>query len=166
MIYVEAPKYRLTGKPRTIFLAGGITNCPDWQSAMVESLNHKHCMSDVIVFNPRRENFPIHDPEAANEQIKWEHHYLYGVDAVVFWFARGSLNPIVLFEYGKELGRRDGKHPKQWKKLFVGCDPEYERVDDVVIQTRLHEKQMGVEPMPISNSLDGVIDRIVDWCQE
>lgn len=131
MKYVESPEIWRDGKI-TLFLAGGITNCPNWQKEMVELLNHL----DITVYNPRRENFPIDDPNAAFEQIKWEFTELDRVDMILFWFSRGSLNPIVLFEYGKWLMNTRNKAP-EYKTIFIGIDPEYERRRDVEIQTQL-----------------------------
>ena len=33
-------------------------------------------LDDLVVFNPKRENFPIDDPNAAYEQIAWEFSWL------------------------------------------------------------------------------------------
>lgn len=157
MQYVEAPKQMPvpTGM-KVLFLAGGITNCPDWQKELVDKLGH---IQNLLVLNPRRKNFPIHDPDASLEQIRWEHQYLRVAGGITFWFARGSLNPIVLFEYGKELGRREGEHHKELKQLFVGCDPEYERIRDVKIQTGLENRDIE-----ISTQLARMVERIHGWC--
>lgn len=132
MIYVEALeelKYGVEGK--TVFLAGGITNCPDWQQEM-RSLLHG---TDLVLFNPRREHFPIGDPNAAQEQIMWEHNHLRTADAILFWFPRETLCPIVLYELGA-WSMTD-------KSIFVGVHPEYKRRQDVEIQTQL--ARPGVE---------------------
>jgi len=130
MKYIESPEKYYTGK-LSVFLAGGITNCPNWQKEMVELLKDL----DIVIYNPRRENFPIEDPNAAYEQIKWEFETLDRVSTILFWFSRGSLNPIVLFEYGKWLMNLRNK--ENYKPIFVGIDPEYERKRDVEIQTQL-----------------------------
>lgn len=62
-----------------LFLAGGITNCPDWQSEMIEKLSF---IKNLTVFNPRRKNFPIHDPKASEEQITWEFNWLKNSDII------------------------------------------------------------------------------------
>jgi hypothetical protein len=33
--------------------------------------------AEVYLFNPRRENFPINDPNASKEQIEWEYVAFY-----------------------------------------------------------------------------------------
>lgn len=138
MKYIEAPEKHYTGEI-SIFLAGGITNCPDWQKEMVELLKDL----DIVIFNPRRENFPIGEKTAAYEQIEWEFEFLDRVDMILFWFSRGSLNPIVLFEYGKWLMNTRTKGLGIYKPIFVGIDPEYERRADVEIQTNLENTYIG-----------------------
>jgi len=58
-------------------------------------------------------------------------------DAIVFWFSRGSLNPIVLFELG--LWGLSRETP-----IFIGIDPEYERKQDVIIQTSLARPELDI----------------------
>ena len=76
MIYLEAPTYfesiKILDTHKSLFLAGGITDCPDWQETMIGLLRE----TDLILFNPRRKNFPIKDPLAAFDQITWEHNHL------------------------------------------------------------------------------------------
>ena len=57
MEYIEAPnkvKHRPTKS--SIFLAGGITGCPDWQKHVVTTLRDL----PVRIYNPRRSDFPEH----------------------------------------------------------------------------------------------------------
>lgn len=54
-----------------VFLAGGITGCPDWQAAVVRMVGD----ANVVLLNPRRENFPMDDPKASLDQILWEHDH-------------------------------------------------------------------------------------------
>lgn len=56
-----------------VFLAGGITNCPNWQWNVIKLL--KDAVNDypnLVILNPRRDNFPIDDPNASEEQITWD----------------------------------------------------------------------------------------------
>ena len=125
MEYVEAPD-KYTGDLPTVFLAGGITDCPDWQQEAVGILAH----TDLALLNPRRRNFPIHDPLAAFEQIEWEFEALNDADVILFWFAASrSVQPIALYELGRHAVRNT--------RLIVGADPGYPRRQDVEIQLRL-----------------------------
>jgi hypothetical protein len=138
MDYIEAPNdYSKAQKPH-VFLAGGITGCPVWQKDMIELLKPEVFGT---ILNPRRENFPITDPNAAYEQIKWEHDALWQSEIISMWFSNGSVQPICMFEYGVHLTRwqisnifTEGHLPNY---LIIGADPEYQRKQDIEIQTKL-----------------------------
>ena len=133
---VEAPNNSNTNNPIKLFLAGGISNCPNWQKDIINQLlnpTRSHIvpiLNNVTVYNPRRENFSIYDPELNREQITWEYEKLRNCNLLAFWFSSGSVNPIGLFEYGKH-------GLSQATELIVGIDPEYSRKVDVEIQTSL-----------------------------
>ncbi len=131
MHYIDAP-IEYDGHLPSIFLAGGITGCELWQSQISEMLSNE----DIAVLNPRRENFPMSDPDAAEEQIRWEFRHLARATAALFWFPPQSLCPIALYELGKWSA---GSRP-----LFVGTDPGYQRQVDVKIQTALARPDVSV----------------------
>jgi hypothetical protein len=135
-----------------VFLAGGITNCPDWQAVLIDMIkDYKRITEDVVVYNPRRKNFPIGDPNAAEQQITWEYEHLKNADIIIFWFSVGSLNPIVLYELGRWGNSSD-------KMIIVGIDPKYERKQDVEIQTKLSKPHT-----PIVYSLEEVAESLYGW---
>lgn len=109
-----------------IFIAGGITNCRDWQKDFIEKIGD---YPDLVLFNPRREGYIPSNGVEAVDQISWEYQSLYHSDLVVFWFCKETLCPITLFELGKMLGQR--------KNVIVGSDPEYARLFDLNVQLRL-----------------------------
>jgi hypothetical protein len=132
LFYVEAPSIDFpVADQKAIFLAGGVTGCPDWQKQMTILLvgAAQKAFTPPMVFNPRRADFPIHDPNAARAQIRWEHDRLREAHAILFWFCAETLNPIVLYELGA-WSMTD-------KPLFVGVHPDYQRRADVEIQTEL-----------------------------
>ena len=112
----------------TVFLAGGITNCSNWQAEVAAKLDRE----DVLIFNPRRH---FYSEGVEEEQIEWEYRYLRQSDIILFYFAPETLCPITLYEYGYWVDRRDsfGCGPK----IYVCCHPDYKRINDVRIQTRL-----------------------------
>jgi hypothetical protein len=113
-----------------MFLAGGITNCPDWQSETIAHLEKDlPSWSRLTVLNPRRANFPINDPGSSEDQIIWERLHLSKADLIFFWFPKETLCPIVLFELGAALHSNT--------PLIIGTDIRYARRADVEIQTRL-----------------------------
>lgn len=85
--------------------------------------------ADVVLVNPRRWDFPIHDPAASEAQIAWEHKHLRSASGLLFWFPSESVCPISLYELGAWSMTN--------KPLFVGVHADYSRRVDVVIQTRL-----------------------------
>jgi len=148
-VVVEAPNevYSLyTEARKKIFLAGGISNCSDWQSELIKKVQYKN----VTLYNPRRVYFPMNDSSEAERQIIWEYRHLKEADGIVFWFSKGSVNPIVLYELGKWGNSSD-------KKIIVGIDKEYERKEDVIIQTKLSRPDVE-----IVHSLES----IVRWIDE
>jgi hypothetical protein len=123
MRYIEAPEV-YDGNEPSLFLAGGITDCPDWQKEMVAKLQDL----PLVIFNPRRSHFPQHR-NAGREQITWEYAYLRKATAISFWFPAETLCPITLYELGAWSMTN--------KKIFLGVHPNYQRVEDIQIQTAL-----------------------------
>lgn len=133
MRYIEAPReLEHTLGRNSIFLAGGITNCPDWQQEMVRLLYD----TNLILLNPRRANFPIHDPSAALAQITWEHQMLRRASSILFWFPCETICPIVLYELGAWSMTQ--------RPILVGVHPKYQRRQDVEIQTGLARPEVEV----------------------
>lgn len=144
MHYNEAVQ-EYDGNERSLFLAGGIVDCPNWQREMVLALND----TSLVLFNPRRSQFLQHQ-NAAREQIIWEQRYLRKATAISFWFPKETLCPIVLCQ----LGAWSMTH----KKLFVGVHPEYQRIEDVQIQTALVRPDIS-----IVTSLEDLTQEIILW---
>jgi hypothetical protein len=106
--------------------------------------------SDLTIYNPRRADFDIKNPKAREEQICWEFAKLRDSDVVSFWFAPGSVNPIVFYE----LGMWGNSRPE--RPMCVGCDHEFTRIADVVMQTNLARPELTVQ-----SSLSGLVDQVV-----
>lgn len=131
MRYIECPA-TLQDHETSLFLAGGITGCGDWQQEIVKLLSDQN----ITLLNPRRAYFPKDNPKIDEEQIEWEYKHFRKATAVLFWFTPPTLNPITLFELG------------QWsvasKPLFVGVHPDYARKRDVEIQMGLAKPQVTI----------------------
>jgi hypothetical protein len=146
MRYIEAVEdYEINSNEKTLFVAGGITGCGDWQSELVETLKDQ----DITILNPRRKKYPDH-PRAEREQITWEHDAMSKAQAVSFWFPNETLCPITLYELGKISAGN--------KKLFVGVDPDYARKVDLEIQLKLIRSDVK-----IVYSLGDLTEQIVGW---
>lgn len=129
---IEAPQ-EYDGPGPSVFLAGGISGTSDWQQHIINRLADV----PVTLLNPRRANYPWHDPSAAAAQIEWEFRHLRRATAVLFWFPPETLCPIALFELGGRVQVRE-------QALFVGTDPAYARKLDVEIQLRLARPEVQV----------------------
>jgi hypothetical protein len=144
MQYIEAPQ-TYDGTEVSLFLAGGITACPDWQKHMVAKLKDL----PLVIFNPRRSYFPPHE-NAVREQIEWEYTYLRKATAISFWFPKETLNPIALYELGAWSMTN--------KKIFLGVHPNYQRIQDIKIQTSLVRPDIS-----IVETLEELHQRIRSW---
>lgn len=122
------------------FLAGGITNCKEWQNAVLNKLNEFEIDDNLIVFNPRRKNFPINDPTASFDQINWEFDYLEQCDIFSMYFDGPvqSDQPICFYELGRNIEKMKMKFPDNWdKRIIITGNYQFKRINDVVIQTML-----------------------------
>lgn len=116
--------------PKIIFMAGGITGCPDWQSEFQTIIkSHTEISDDFVMVNPRRPNFDVRDPSMSEQQIEWEAKWLERAWLTTFYFPPDSLCPITLFELGKQLGLG--------RNVLVAAHSDYARKIDLVHQLRL-----------------------------
>lgn len=132
MKVITAPEY-YTSQHIKIFLAGGITNCHNWQRNVIDHLKYFEeyypKLKNAIVYNPRREDFGDLSPEKEYEQISWEHEYLKACDIFTCFFdASESVQPITLYELGRWAHKKEN---------IITVVEEYPRASDVLIQTAL-----------------------------
>lgn len=152
MNVIEAPNHWTFNTGLSLFLGGGITDCPEWQKDVIRDLT----LTPLTVLNPRRANFNIEDKSLTAQQIMWEFHYIRTTSAVMFWFPAETICPITLFELGARL--ESNRHSAMSQKLFIGTHPDYTRNEDVEIQSSL-----AGHLDPIFNHLSDLTDAIVDW---
>lgn len=129
-----------------VFLAGGITGCYNWQSDVIKKLHLYDGLDRLVVFNPRRDNFPIDDPDAAPQQIKWEFTALEQMDIFSMYFDGGeSLQPICQYELGRYICRMQMRFPADWEdRIIVNTNRNYKRKLDVKYQTYLISRHIDV----------------------
>ena len=128
------------------FLAGGIQQTPEWQNDVINMLREY----DGILMNPRRANFPIHDPNAAREQITWEFNALENASVFSMFFCNcASDQPICFLELGRHTALRKmfGDH----RTFVLGVEKGFKRAQDVYIQTELAFPRAAVR---ISDNLE------------
>lgn len=137
-----------------IFLAGGITGCPDWQKEAIIQLK-PHLQENTVIFNPRRQFFdPDQKDQTLETQILWEFQALQLAHSILFWFPKESICPIALFELGKYLVIKGNK------PLFVGTEPGYVRSADLQYQLALERPDIH-----IVHSLKDLVSQVVFYWQ-
>jgi hypothetical protein len=142
MRVVEAPNHAHIGKKDvSVFIAGGITNCPDWQSEFIDFCKTSRLGENVVLLNPRRANFDTSVTSDTVTQIEWEYDALERADIVVVWFPWETVCPITLFEVGREWTRREPD------EVIVGCHVDYSKKLDLIVQGRFdfHRVSIGFE---------------------
>lgn len=131
---ITAPHFEIP-KFTSVFLAGGITNCKEWQKAVIKELE----FDDVTLFNPRQEHFDISDKNASYKQILWEFERLSKMDVFSMYFCNdNSDQPICMYELGRNIVRIQNRFPSDWeKRIIISVEDGYRRATDVLIQTEL-----------------------------
>lgn len=124
------------------FLAGGISNCPNWQKEVIDELYSLEKsgmdLTNLVILNPRRDVFK-NDQRFAYEQVEWEFNYLESCDIFSMYFCGGeSVQPICLYELGRNLVRMQQRFPETYAhRILVSVEPSYSRAFDVIYQTDL-----------------------------
>jgi len=97
----------------------------------------------------------LKDTSQTDIQILWEYDHLRKADAILFWFCAESVCPITLYQLGSwtQISKETGT------KIFVGCHPEYTRLDDVIVQTELALSTT----IKVARSLQGLVSQITEW---
>ena len=124
------------------FLGGGITNCEDWQSEVIRFLKEYESngvdLRWLVLYNPRQKYFPIDNPDAAEEQIRWEYKYLNACSVFSMYFCNSdSDQPICMYELGRYALGFQYKYPDWENRLIVSVEKGYRRTKDVDIQLKL-----------------------------
>lgn len=146
--YIESPN-TMTPFPKgmeVIFLAGGITNCINWQARATEVLANL----PVVICNPRRKVWDLIKAEKIAEQIQWEFLHLEIATQIIFWFERDVTQPIALFELGTRIRGN--------KPIFIGTHPEYPRRFDIITQAPLY----GYNSI-IFDDMERLLKAVVDY---
>lgn len=131
---IVPPYYMDSNCCTVMFLGGGITNCEDWQKVVIDYLK-ENSKIDLQIFNPRRPDFDVSDPSAAEKQIEWEYKNIHNSDIFTMYFAdsQKSVQPICFYE----LGKYKQIWMKNNKQLYIGCHPDFSRRYDVIKQCQL-----------------------------
>lgn len=137
----------VTQHEKSLFVAGGISGCEQWQKQFISFLKP---VSNLVLLNPRRETYDLKNLEMSHEQIEWEHRHLEAADGISFWFPYETLCPITLYELGYWMNSN--------KQIFIGTHPLYARRFDVVKQTSLSRPNIVVV-----HSLKELVLQVAAW---
>jgi len=149
MKHIQCPaRYEPEGLALSLFIAGGISNCPWWQRDFVGMLED----TDLVLLNPRRDEYDMSNIDLEEEQIKWEHHHLALALGYAFWFPKETLCPITLFELGAVSAGPRGR------RIFIGTHPEYARKRDIKWQMLLRRPEIDVV-----DSLEELAGQVKEW---
>ena len=139
MRVIEAPGYyEPFDKDVSVFLAGGITNCRDWQREVIKQIEDNLSYYDsLVIFNPRRDNFPMNNELAAYQQIQWEFEMIEKCNIFSMYFVSSdSDQPICMYELGRNILRMQTRFPSDWEnRIIISVEDGYKRKQDVLIQT-------------------------------
>ena len=146
MKVVTAPDDSATYGEISVFLAGGISDCWNWQEAVINKLKEMeengYDMRSLVVFNPRRPSFDVNNPGDTKAQINWESYWLDCCDIFSMYFCNSeSVQPICMYELGRHLLKKS----VDWEdddihycySVQISIEKGYKRTDDVLIQTEL-----------------------------
>jgi hypothetical protein len=124
MLVVTAPEQVESFAEPSIFLAGAITNAPNWQPQAAKLLTPAF----ATAFNPRRPAgfLPPEHPEylqSYTEQVQWEHRYLPASSVVLFWLPKEALAITTRFELGWYFGMLSSSNQADRRRFVVGIEP-------------------------------------------
>lgn len=135
---VTAPElYDLKENEISVFLAGGISNCPDWQKEVIERLSNDDKLHGitVVIFNPRRDVFDFSDKEASLKQVSWEFNYLSKCDVFSMFFCDApSVQPICFYELGRNIMSLQWRFDRWIDHFVLTVERGFSRIRDVDMQ--------------------------------
>ena len=128
-----------------IFLAGGITNCSNWQKTLIDifssTLKEKEYLLNILFINPRRKNsISFKNEEEIIKQIKWEFKYLNKCDLFTMFFDDTKLSdqPICFYELGKYLNQFQNIYKNNYEEhIIISYKKGFKRSLDLKIQIDL-----------------------------
>jgi len=166
-IITAIENYNLNVLEIPCFLAGGIVNCREWQNDVLNGLNKKlkddYESERLVLFNPRRKNFPINDQTASLKQIQWEFEWLEKCQIFSMFFDGPTVSdqPICFYELGRNIERMKQKFPKDWyMRIIISINSNFRRSNDVILQTKFATNDKI--KVNVANSSDELIQKHID----
>jgi len=138
MKVITAPEYYVpTREEITIFLAGGITDCENWQKEVIDYLKSlpEENTDKLVIFNPRRDKWPkSSDTEEIRRQINWEADYIRHADIFSMYFTNTEKSDLQFCFY--VLGRYAGVYSRG--KDIISYQEGFKRALDVEFQMSIN----------------------------
>ena len=141
----------------TLFLGGGIQDCYNWQTDVIDAFRN----TNIVLLNPRQNEYDTTDQTLKLRQVSWEIKHFNLAGAIMFWFPQNCLCRTTNAEYGKWV--LSGLAFNRGKKVFVGVHPNYIGAVDIRLQTQLGSFSRNVV---IESSLDVLIKKTMDSYQK
>jgi hypothetical protein len=148
-VIIAPDAYEIKGDDVTCFLAGGITNCKDWQTDIIDMLRSYESvgidLSHLVLFNPRRKVFDMSSIADSVDQITWEYTAIQRSAIFSVFFAHSSsVQPITLYELGYNLDRKS--------RIIITAENGYKRLLDVKMQVALATDEQ--QPVTVGTVFD------------
>jgi hypothetical protein len=147
VVEIKPPSDMLADKDKFgIFVAGSIEQgkAIEWQKHFYDEICKMRPVPNVIIYNPRRDNWDnTWDQSSENkilqEQIEWELEHLEKAHLVVMFLQPGTMSPISLLELG--LYARDVYAMK--KQMIVLCPEGFHRKANVDVTCMYYDIPMA-----------------------
>lgn len=180
MKVITAPEYYVPTRDEiTVFLAGGITNCENWQKEVIDYLMSlpEEKTDRLVIFNPRRDKWPKNsDTEEIRRQINWEADYIRSADIFTMYFTNTekSDQPICFYELGKYANRTNDiiSYQEGFKRAL---DVDFQMSINGYIHINVHKNitpvqhaelifnQYKLEVAYMNGTIEEVDDYVVDY---
>ena len=160
MRVITAPdRSKFSGSDISVFLAGGISMCPDWQSKVIDILSKMPDTDALTLYNPRRKSFSVNDSLMTYIQIGWEFLNLEHCDIFSMYFCNSeSVQPICFYELGRNMLYKEIQHgPYISDHVIVSVEDGFKRAQDVTTQISfafpgLKNKILNLDATPESHA--------------
>jgi hypothetical protein len=141
--------------PLRVFLGGTIDDGKsiNWQSELIGELNSCDTVHPIIVYNPRRSEWPSSDDHSEiDKQINWELYHLERADLIVMNILPKSKSPISLME----IGLFAKEH-----KLMVFCNENFYRFDNVRVVCERYDV-----PLYTTNDILVIKNKVLEYANK
>ncbi len=145
----------------TIFTAGSIEmgKAIDWQTLTINSIRETKPELDVVIYNPRRDNWDANwvqsiDNKQFSEQVEWELDHIEKSDLIVMYLQPGTMSPISMLELGLVAERVFCMK----KDMIVLCPEGFYRKGNIDIVCQYYDITMA-------SDMDDLIEKIKEKIQ-